>query len=177
MVILDRFRNMKSDRKMTATVTAIGAAGLLLIMLSSLIPEKEEEAVTAADIPVLQEADSYCRDTERRLETFLSGIEGAGQVKVYLAVGSNERYVYASEGKRSETENRVEEEEKYVMTGSGSEKKALVETVKPPQISSAVIAASGCDSPSVRERLYRSAAAALDIPTAKIYVTTLGQGG
>lgn len=174
MDILSKIKNMKNDRKMAAAVTAIGAAGLLLIMLSSVIPEKDEGELSLPDGRIMQEAENYCRETEKRLGDFLSGIEGAGTVKVYLAVGSNERYVYASEGKRSETENRTEEEEKYVMTGNGSDKKALVETIRTPQICSAVIAASGCSSPSVRERLYKAAAAALDLPTGKIYVTTLG---
>lgn len=174
MSILDRIRNMKSDRKMTAAVTALGATGLFLIMLSSVLPEKQDATAGGTDRQIMEEADSYCRETERRLEEFLGGIEGAGEVRVYLAVGSNERYVYASEGKRSSTENRVEEEEKYVMTGNGGEKKALVETIKTPEICGAVIAASGYGSPAVQERLYKAASAALDIPTGKIYVTGLG---
>lgn len=174
MDILDKLKGMTSSKNFSSAIAALGTAGLLLILLSSLIPEKRENTPKVSSGEILSEAETYCSDTEKRLAEFLSGIDGAGKVRVYLAVGSNERYIYASEEKCSRSDGRVEEEEKYVMTGSGSEKNALVETVRTPEICSAVIAASGCDSAAVKERLHKAAAAALDIPTGKVYVTKLG---
>jgi stage III sporulation protein AG len=48
-----------------------------------------------------------------------------------------------------------------------------VETVETPQITGAVIICKGCNSPVVEERMYRAAAAALNLPTADIYVTIM----
>lgn len=174
MDILDKLKGMTRRKKFSSAIAALGTAGLMLILLSSLIPQQSEHGPELSSGEILSEAETFCNDTEKRLAEFLGSIDGAGEVRVYLSVGSNERYIYASEGKRSRSDGRLEEEEKYVMTGSGSEKNALVETVRTPEICSAVIAASGCDSAAVKERLHKAAAAALDIPTAKVYVTKLG---
>ena len=175
MDILNKLKDMRNEKKLSSAVAVCGIAGLALIMLSSVIPDKKDDIDTSAKekgIPAAA-AESYCSETERRLETFLKGIDGAGEVMVYLNVGSGERYVYAAEERRSESDNRKEVEEKYVMTGNGSGKTALIEKIEQPEVCGAVIAASGCKSPAVCERIYKAASAALDIPINRIYVTTL----
>ena len=174
MKITEKIRDMPSGRRMTAAMTACGVIGLGLILLSSFISDRKSDVPEfPSDFSAVERSDSYRADTERRLGNFLSSIEGAGEVKVYLTVGSDERYVYATEGRRSSSENRTEEERKYVMTGSGSEKKALIETIEIPVISGAVIACTGGGSPVVCERMYKAVSAALGIPSNKIYVTML----
>lgn len=174
MRIPEKIKEMFKGRKALTLTTALGIAGMLLIMVSSLIPEKNQTAEKTVS-PAASSADAaaYCAETEKRLEDFLSDIEGAGEVRVYLTVGSSETTVYATEEKRSRSDNKTEEEEKYVMIGSGSDKGALIETVQAPSIEGAVIACSGCDRPEVQERIYKAVSAALGIPTAKIYVTKL----
>lgn len=176
MKISEKLGSIKKDKKTVTAVMILGIGGLLLIMLSSVLPEKKQDK-NEAEKMIRQntetDSDSYCRETEQRLEKFLSSVEGAGEVKVYLTVGTDERYVYAKEGKQSRSENKTEEEEKYVIVGGGSEKNALIETIETPEITGAVIACTGCDSPIVTERIYKAVSAALGIPTGKIYVTKL----
>lgn len=163
----------KLREKKTAAVTVLGAVGLLLIMISTVLPDKKqsspapsaESQVSAAD------NDSYRIETESRLREFLEKIDGAGDVEVYLTVGSGERYIYAAEEKKVKSDNKTEEENKYVIFGS--EKEPLVETVETPEITGAVIACTGGGSPVVEERIYKAAAAALGISTSKIYVTKM----
>lgn len=175
MAIIERIRAMPTKKKMSAATVFCGIIGLLLILLSSVIPEKESgNELVNADIPKIDSSEKFREETEKRLEDFLEKIDGAGEVKVYLTVNCGERYVYAAEGRHSSSENRTEEERKYVMIGSGSEKNALVETVENPEIGGAVIACMGGNSAAVRERLYMAVSAALDIPSNKIYVTMLG---
>ena len=172
MWIIDKIRAMDSRKRMTAAMTFCGSLGLLLILLSSVIPDKKSpKPVTAED--VLGRSESYCEDTEKRLEDFLGSIDGAGEVRAFLKVGSEQRYVYATEGKKSVSDKKTEEEEKYVLIGGNGGKNALIETVEAPEIEGAVILCSGCGDPAVREQVYRAAAAALGIPTAKIYVGRL----
>ena len=174
MAIRDFFSSMKSDKKALTAVTVLGAAGLCLIMLSSLLPgddkkaEEKSEPQTTASVSA-----DFCGETERRLTEFLKNIEGVGEVKVYLNVSGDEEYIYATEGKTSISENKTEEERSYVMIGGSGSKTALVETVKAPEITGAVIACSGCDSAAVQEMVYKAVSTALDIPTSQIYVTKL----
>ncbi len=174
MAILDVLKSLKSDKKAVTAVTVLGAVGLLLIMLSSLLPgEKKEEEKSSEKQSISVSSADYCTETEKKLADFLEDIDGVGKVRVYLTVGGEEQYVYATEGKTSIAENKTEEERKYVMIGGGSEKSALIETVKAPEISGAVIACTGADSPVVREMVYEAASTALDLTTGQIYVTKL----
>lgn len=174
MEIRDLIKSMKGDKKAITAVTILGAAGLLLIMLSSLLPgEEKNESISPVKDSVSTDSDDYCTDTEKKLSEFLRNIEGVGEVRVYLTVSGDEKMVYATEGKTSISENKTEEEYSYVMIGGGSEKTALIETVKAPEISGAVIACTGCESPVVQEMVYEAVSTALGIPTSRIYVTKL----
>lgn len=165
MPLIDKLKENK-----TVLITAFGAVGLLLIMISTVLPDKEH-SVPPAEISETADNESYRTETESRLKEFLEKIDGAGDVEVYLTVGSSEKYVYASEGKKVKTDNKTEEENKYVIFGS--EKEPLIETVKTPEITGAVIACTGGGSPVVEERIYKAVSSALDIPTSKIYVTKM----
>ena len=170
----EKFRDMPKDKKLLAVVMFLGIAGLIFIMLSAVIPDKKNaETPEKALLSGNSDAEQFRIETEKRLEEFLSSIDGAGDVKVYIMVATDQRYVYATEGRRNKSENTTEEEKKYVIIGNGSEKSALVETVQTPAISGAVVACSGFESPAVQEQIYKATSAALGISTGQIYVTKL----
>lgn len=171
-MLSEKIRNIVKNKKNAAAVTVLVTAGLLLLMLSFFSADKKE-TVKSREKPQTDAAQDYCSQTEERLKAFLEKIEGAGEVEVYLTIGSGERYVYVSEEKRSESENKTEEEEKYVLIGGSSSREPLIETIEVPKITGAVIICTGCKSPVVEERIYKAAAAALDIPTVDIYVTIM----
>lgn len=174
MKVIEKAGEFVKNRKWAVFMTVCGTAGMLLIMLSSLLPDKSSEVtVSKNSIRSMDNTGEYRSFTEKRLEDFIGNIDGAGIVKVYVTVGSGERYIYAREGRTSRNEGRNEEEEKYVMIGNGREQNALIETIEEPRITGAVILCSGGDSAAVRERVYKSVSAALDLPTARIYVTKL----
>jgi stage III sporulation protein AG len=156
-------------------VTALGTAGLLLILISSFLSDKKQTSPQLPESPVsaASQSESYCRETENRLRDFLRRIDGAGEVEVYLTVGTGERYVYAAEGRKSSQDNRTEEEKKYVMTGGSGQREPLVEMVEVPAVTGAVVVCTGCGDPAVEERIYRAVSAALGIPTSRIYVTKM----
>ncbi|MCM1529593.1 MAG: hypothetical protein NC093_06295 [Alistipes sp.] len=168
------FELLKRNR--TAAIVILGCVGLLLILLSSFLPgeEKEEEAAVISDAAgQLSLGEQYRRETEKRLEELLEKVEGAGNVEVCITVGTGQRYVYAAEGKVSSSDNKREEEEKYVIVGSGSDRTPLIEKVETPEIIGAVILCQGGGDPAVAERMYKAASAALGIPTMNIFVTTM----
>ena len=173
MEVIKEAKELLKNRKWAVLMTVCGIAGLLLIMISSLLPDKKSVSVDNNEQQTLFDSSAYCKDTEKRLAALLSEIEGAGEVRVYLSVGSEQRYVYATEGRHSRSDNKTEEEEKYVIVGGGSEKNALVETIETPEITGAVIVCGGGGDAAVREQIYKAASAALGIPTAKIYVAKI----
>ncbi len=172
MEILEKIKGFTENKKSAVSVVILGIAGIFLLFLSNL-GDRENAPEKSAENTSDYMAQDYCRENEERLEAFLKNIEGAGEVKVYLKVGSGERYIYASEGKYSKSENKTEEEEKYVIVGGSSNREALVETVEVPQITGAVVVCKGCTSAVVEERIYKATSKALDIPTSDIYVTIM----
>ncbi|NLT09694.1 MAG: hypothetical protein GXY08_09350 [Ruminococcus sp.] len=168
-----KIKELFGERNNLVIIVILGSAGLLLVLISSLLPSGNRS--DKGNEPKVPDTDiaGYCLETQNRLEDFLESIDGAGKVRVYLTINSDEQYIYAKEEKQSRADNRTEQEEKYVLVGGGSDKTALIETVRMPEIAGAVIACTGCDSPIVRERIYRAVSAALGISAGKIYVTKL----
>lgn len=168
------FELLKRNR--TAAIVVLGCVGLLLILMSSFFPgeEKKQEQTGISDADgQLSSGDQYRRQTEKRLEELLEKIEGAGDVEVCITVGTGQRYVYAAEGNVSRSDNKYEEEKKYVIIGGGSDRAPLIEKVETPEIIGAVILCQGGENPAVAERMYKAASAALGIPTMNIFVTTM----
>lgn len=163
----------KLKEKKTTVITVLGIVGLLLIMISTVLPDKKQSDVLPKEdiVSDVINVDSYRIETEQRLKDFLEKIDGAGEVEVYLTVGSGERYIYAAEEKTVKSDNKTEEENKYVTYGSSKE--PLLETVETPEITGAVIVCTGGESPTVEERIYKAVSSALGISTGKIYVTKM----
>ena len=67
MELKERLRRLLSSKRGAAVITALGAAGMLLIMVSELIPEGREEEREQPESTAAY-ADSYCAETEQRLE-------------------------------------------------------------------------------------------------------------
>ena len=55
MVMFEKLKGMQKDKKMLAAVTVLGMAGLLLIMISSFLPDKKEERLS--EIPQVSSRD------------------------------------------------------------------------------------------------------------------------
>ncbi len=174
MKLSERLQQILGGKYGTAVVLALGAAGLLLLLLSSLMPDtgKAESTVSVTDA-VSADAASYCSDTEKRLSEFLGRIDGAGEVEVYLTVGSGEKRVYASDVRENRSGDRREVEEKYVMINGSGSRTGLLERVEAPEITGAVVICTGGDSPRVQEKIYCAVEAALGLSPGKVYVAKM----
>lgn len=174
MTFHEFYENLKSDVRRLKILKILFIAGFCLILISYFFSGGgDDEKKSEKSAQPSESVSEYRDETERRLTDFLRNIEGVGEVKVYLTYEGEKEYVYAREGRTSVSENKKEEEYKYVMTGGSSDKTALVETVKLPEVKGAVIACSGSENAAVCQSVYKAAATALGIPTSCIYVTKL----
>ena len=82
MEMFDKLIGMQKYKYMLAAVNGRLMGGLLLIMISSFLPDKKEERLSEIPQVSSETYDSYCSDTEKRLENFLPSVEGAGEVNV-----------------------------------------------------------------------------------------------
>jgi stage III sporulation protein AG len=141
---------------------------LILILAISEIggstsPPKTESAPTDKFI----DADAYAEVLEERLLRIVSEIEGVGDAEILVTVGSTERYIYAKEGKTSNSGSQNE----IVIIDSGGGDAALTESVTRPEVTGVVIVCEGGDDARVAEKVVMAVKTALGIGASKIYVT------
>ncbi|MBQ8927087.1 MAG: hypothetical protein IJ055_02285 [Oscillospiraceae bacterium] len=150
----------------------LGMAGLVLIAVPTLLPEKEAGTPQAE-----QETEGAYRDAlEAQLTGMLSAMEGVGRVRVLVTIGSSESYHYAKEGDKLVNGDEVRSSSTYVTVG-GSAKEPLVEYVTRPEITGVVVACDGAGSAVVEEAVYRAVGVACGLPSSRIYVTGLSSSG
>lgn len=158
-------------------IVILGIIGILLIMISSFIPEKKES--TEKNSKNLDTSDIYREETEKKLAEILSSISGVGEVRVMLTVESTEEYVYAEEVKKSKTGNvdnkSQQNENKLVLIEQNGQKEALVQQIKKPTVSGVVVVCEGGGNAAVCESIYKTVSTALGIPISNIYVAKIKQ--
>ena len=81
----------KGDKKVK-WVVFIGLAGILLILLSELIPQKSAQPLEDA-VSVFADNEEFCKKTEEKIYHLVSSIEGVGNVKVWVTLESGVEYV------------------------------------------------------------------------------------
>lgn len=130
-----------------------------------------------ADVQILRQED-YTEQTERRLSSILSTIEGAGRVEVMLTVqGSDITYFQTdtdtatsqnADGSSSSTQYKT-----VILSGSGEYDKAAVTKTEYPAFRGALIVSEGADNDAVRLALVNAVSSLLGLGTDKISVVKM----
>lgn len=154
-------------------IVFMGLAGIFLIMFSELFwsgEKKQKEKYTETE-SIIGNYENYTHDMENQLKRILEKIDGVGKTEVMVTVVGTEEYIYAEEEKIKKGENDSSEEKQYVIIGSSGDKQALLKKIVSPEISGVVIICEGGDSNIIKERVYNTISAVLNIPSQRIYVT------
>ncbi len=160
----------KKDKKLLI-ILILAIVGILFLVLSEIVPEKENED---SDIKNLT-TDEYAVMIEDKLSFLISSIEGAGETVVMVTVDTGEENVYAKEVKTDEETNDDKTSSKYeyeyivIKSGSSSENGMLLKVIE-PNIRGVAVVCDGGDNAAVRENIINTVSAVLDIKTNKISV-------
>jgi stage III sporulation protein AG len=138
-------------------VLLVIAAGALLLLWP------EQDTVDVEETAVSSEENFSVEALERKLETVLSQIDGAGSVSVMLTVKTGMERVLAQDSSGENTETVV------ISTGSGKQEVVLI-TQKYPDFQGALIVCEGGDEPQVRLLVTQAVAALTGLGTARISV-------
>ena len=169
---------LRSDKGRRWLIVA-GAVGVLLLALPEILPEASSKTKTESS------AGEYITETEARLGTILSSIEGAGECRVMVTLENGVEYVYATEQKTNtdrqedsdDSSNRLVErddsEESVILVESENGKEGLLVTEIPPTVKGVVVVCEGGDREEVRERVIEAISVALNISSKRICVTKL----
>ena len=110
--------------------------------------------------------EEYARMLEERVAEICSEVKGVNDVQVFVSLSGGYKTVYAYDSQSTSSGHKSQ----LVMSGSGSDKKAVVSAYEYPQISGVGIVYQGADDAAVRAQMISLVSASLDISTNKIFV-------
>lgn len=171
--LLNRFKD--SPNKLRLAVV-LGALGMLLILLSEVLPEKKKESPKEEIKQTADEEDTelFRRQVEKQLKEMLEQIEGVGSCEVMVTVEGTTEYVYAENISRSTDENADRKsdrlDENVVIIEANGDKQALVKRVIKPQIVGVMIVCEGGGNTRVNERVLKAASTTLNISSSRVCV-------
>lgn len=186
--------------RMIRYATTAAAGGLLLLLVINGVQPPAVQAPAPAAVgaqwPEATAEDNAVARMEKEmaadLEHILGQVEGAGRVRVQVALAGAVEREYASDQtvNRTMTEeqdraggsrlvNQVEESNKIVAVQAGTGQEAVVRRLRRPEVKGVLVVAEGAGDPAVRAALARAVQAAADVPLHRISVLTAapGRGG
>ncbi|MCR5542133.1 MAG: stage III sporulation protein AG [Ruminococcus sp.] len=169
--LADRFRQSPNRLKIAVV---LGAAGMLMIMLSELVPESKDKPEKAMPQTETTDSDDFRKRTERELKELLEQIEGVGECEVMISLESSTEYIYAENISRFTEDNADRRSEKLdediVITENGGTRQPLIRKVIDPQIGGVVIVCEGGGDISINERVQKAVSTALNISSTRVCV-------
>ncbi|MCR5143228.1 MAG: hypothetical protein K6C68_12015 [Ruminococcus sp.] len=174
-------RLLKGTDGRTKLIFLLGAAGVLLILVSDLFPDKKEPADPPQNISAAiadADTDEYRRKLEDELCGILSRLEGVSNVKVMISVSGTGEYIYAEQNDIEQRTDSVSDSLKrrgeIIIADRSGEKQPVLKKIKSPEIGGAAIVCSGASDPIVKERVINTVSAALGLSTGRISVEEYG---
>ncbi|MDO5560606.1 MAG: hypothetical protein Q4F95_13580 [Oscillospiraceae bacterium] len=172
----ERIRSALGKIKNIRLIVFLGIAGMIIILLSELIPPAVKKTKNTQTAQSFSQND-YCGRLEKEIQLLLGKINGVGRVNVMLTVEGTEETVYAQQNKSSKSENgessSQQDENSYIFIQESGDKEALVEKVINPAITGVVVVCDGGDNAKVRESIYNAVSVSLNVPANKIFVAEL----
>jgi len=141
----------------------LGLAGMLLLLLPELVPEKSHD-VPRAETAAASSPVSYELQLEQRLEQLLADMDGVGQVAVMVTIASAEQAVFAVDTSDSAGGGAATD---HVLLSDGS---ALQQTTLMPAINGVAVVCQGGGEIGVVAQITETLAALLDLPSNRISV-------
>lgn len=157
--ILSLLEKGKSSRNRAALAVAVGVLAMLLILLSEIFPQTEQNA------PAEQEENTLAYQTqlEQRLEKLISQMNGAGKTTVMVTLETGEEAIYALDTQSGD----LQSQNTHVLLDDGS---ALTETVCQPQVRGVAVLCDGGGDVRVAARITELLTSLLDLPSNRICV-------
>ncbi len=170
-----QFKKLLNSRdKRLKLIFVLGAAGILLILLSDFLPDKKAEPTVSQTSAELDENERYRQDIEQQLTEVISHISGVGRAEVMISLSATKEYVYAE---KSDLDKRTEgsgesyrSQGEIVLADGGGDKQPVLRKIASPQIGGAAVVCEGASDPQVRERVTNVVSAVLGLPANRISV-------
>ena len=137
-------------------IIAGAAAGILLVILSFIIPNGEKTS---------ESIEYYSTKLEEKVKTLVSSVDGVSDVSVMVTLDSGTEKVYAQNTEKTEERTVCDY---AVISGDGTGALELKEIY--PRVRGVAVVCAGGDSPEIQEKLISLLTSALGISSNRITV-------
>lgn len=162
------FNNFKKMDNKLKILIALGLVGILLIMLSEVVPDTRKNE-TVKDYSY----EEYVKSLEEKTEKILSSIEGTGRCKVMITLKYSNESVYAKNSDESSSESSFSKSSEYVLyDGQGGTTPLLIKE-NFPAVQGVAVVCEGADNTVVRENIINSISSLFGISVSKISVSKI----
>lgn len=165
--MMEKINKNKKKHQKIIFIIIIGAMGIGLLAFG----DRGDEGEIAAEVSVRDDyamTEEYAEMIEERVAGICSEIKGVTHVEVFVSLAGGYRTVYAYDSQATSSGYKSQ----LVMSGSGSDKRAVVSAYEYPEISGVGIVYRGEDNDRIRAQMIYLVSSALDISTNKIFVAT-----
>ena len=148
--LLKLSEKLKKDKKLLLTVAA-GILGIVFIVISEFIPKSSYKKAETGE-QNKNSVSSYEETLEKRLESIISSVDGAGRVQVMVTLDTSEQTQYAKE---------------FVLTDDDG---GVVLKTTEPEVRGVIVVCDGGDNAAVKNGITSAVRAALSVDSNKITV-------
>ena len=163
--------------KKPKTIVVIGIAGILLILLSSVLGSSKKNEINKTEREIT--AEEYKAILEEDIKKTVRDITGSKNISVVITIESGIKYAYADikeetltetqEKENTKTDSGLKENYITVKTADGGEQ-ALIVTTEMPKVRGVAIVCDGGDNEYIFEKIQNAVTAALDISSKRVYI-------
>lgn len=158
--LFSRLKGLAQKENRARLAVLLGAAAMLLILLSELFaPSGKTAAASAASA----DDNVYRQQLEQQLSDLIAQVEGAGKTTVMVTLESGEETIYALDTLSGQTQ----EQQTHVLLDDGT---ALAQTVCTPRVCGVAVVCEGGGDVRVAARITELVGALLDVPSNRICV-------
>lgn len=163
--LFSRLKDLAQKENRTRLAVLLGAAAMLLILLSELFTPSEKTAAASA---APADDNVYRQQLEQQLSDLIAQVEGAGKTTVMITLESGEETIYALDTLSGQTqEQQTQEQQTHVLLDDGT---ALAQTVCTPRVCGVAVVCEGGGDVRVAARITELVGALLDVPSNRICV-------
>lgn len=159
----EKLRALFEQKNRAKLAVVLGAAAMLLILYSELLPSAAPQTVASSGESTVRQESLYREELEAQLKTLIEQIDGAGKTTVMVTLESGEEAVYATDTQSGQTQNQ----ETHVLLEDGS---ALTEMVYLPKVCGVAVVCEGGGDVRVAARITELVRALLDLSANRICV-------
>ncbi len=161
------FGDLKDSDKKLKIIIAVALAGVMLIMLSELVPSGDKNAsdTTRSDYR------EYIACLEAESEELISSISGVGRCKVMITLKNTNESVYAKNLEENSSSGSYSKSDEYVLYEGQEGKTPVLIKEYFPDIQGVAVVCDGADNTLVRESITESISSLYGVPVSRISIS------